>query len=256
MAESSVTFDYTPVTGTHPNSYVMPWRVPQGVSHVKIECVGAGGKGGPYGGGGGAYCMTDATVLAGTDLWVMVNSGHGGYTVTGVERSSRVLRVLDLTNTYLTDMTYCLAPSAPTYGQTGASVLDAVAKGDVKISGGNGGLGYNQIGDPSIFCGGGGGGAGGAHGGDAFLSGGIDYGGTGGQGLAGGYHGSWGLTGGRGGRGGSEGNYGETGINPGGGAGGFGRNPVGPEDPTGGLGRVVLTWTVPQSSVPMYCVVA
>jgi hypothetical protein len=158
------------------------WNVPSDVTHITVQCWGAGGGGGQSsgtnraaGGGGGAYARSSFNVTPSASFSVTVGIGgagtagpnHGGNSIFG-------------SNQVVAEGGKGLAQNGQV-GAAGGSTLNSV--GDVKYSGGNG---SNISGNNG---GGGGGGAGstqnGGNGsGSTGGTGGTNHGGKGGNGAA------------------------------------------------------------------------
>ena len=147
------------------------WTVPAGVSSAIIECIGGGGTGnnGTGGGGGGAYSKKNSLALtSGASISYSVGAGGGEWSPGGDTWFKSTSDVLAKGG--------AMAYGNPAkYGGGGGQASGGV--GDVKYSGGNGGLGTNN------YNGGGGGGAGGGNGNGNNGTNATDYlGGNGGSG--------------------------------------------------------------------------
>jgi len=204
------------------------WTAPPGVTSVKVECWGGGGRGGPKGagtlagagGGGGEYARRNA---------VAVTPGNG-YSLT-VGAGSSTAGVNGATSEFIGDAavkTTAHGGSTPAGANGGAGGTGSTT--GTHFDGGNGGS--------TVFSGGGGGGgaAGTANvGGLGSPGDSHGFGGTGGTGGA--------VGGGNGGKGGTlNGVQGLPGNAPGGGGGGQGGGTsVGPG--AGAAGQVRLTYT-------------
>ncbi len=213
--------------GTH------TWTVPSGVTTVRVEAWGGGGKGGDApryragGGGGGAYSASTISVTPGTTYTVIVGQGSFDKATPGGDSSFKLLST-----------TYILAKGGTSVwndyagGGAGGQSTGGIALGSnaIKNSGGNGGA--------TAFPNGGGGGASGgatgAGGNGTAPNGGVPA--TGGGGAAGG-------------RGGTTQNMnGGNGGTPGGGGGGA--NNIGWGTAYGGYGgngRVIIS--IPTTAV-------
>ncbi len=247
------------------------WTVPEGVSSVQVECLGAGGRGRTVNGstssgnrrssgGGGGYSASTLAVVPGTVIpvqvgtntaaWfssnstVLANRGGDGQTGTSGTASPRGIG----------DITFI--------GGAGASTTQMHPGG-----GGGGAAGPSGNGWPGTTGGGGGGsngglgsGGSGASGGSGSLGGGVaagngaggSRGGTGVNGSPGTMQSLWLSTAGESagpGGGGGSGNYTSGGVGGDYGGGGGGGGGAGGEPYTAGLGGeglIVLTYTIAQ----------
>lgn len=176
-----------PPSGTYPTYLTGEWIVPDGVSAIRVEAIGAGGGGaslnGWFGGGGGAYARTNqikvtpgqkiyyktsaavSILVPGEDSWLNVETNSAP--------QSKSVGVLAKGG----------AVGSPSGGGVGGQASACI--GDVAFSGGNGGVSSS----------GGGGGGGGAAGPDGRgANGGLGFdastdGGGGGGGANGGFEG-------------------------------------------------------------------
>ena len=226
------------------------FKVPAGVTSIKVECWGGGGSSGNNttgrakgGGGGGAFTGGILTVLPGSTLSIVVGSrgrynniatatDDGGQSSVGIIVAKGGLRG-------------SIGANLPTNGGAGGIVSTnpnpGIISAFISYAGGNGGNGY-VAGDN----GGGGGG------GESASSTGIgNPGGNGTNTGIGGAGGSGNPGGGDGGRGASNQNNSknsDNGHSPGGGGGG--RADDHGSDTDGADGKVIITWDTPVG----YCV--
>ncbi|MFY0482387.1 T9SS sorting signal type C domain-containing protein [Flavobacterium sp. PLA-1-15] len=138
------------------------FTVPNGVSSLKIECWGAGGKGSNVsstatgtsgGGGGGAYASSQLCVTAGQNFAISIGAGGAGSTLDGGDT------FFGNATTVMAKGGKGLAGDVITGGVGGSS---AASVGTIKYNGGNGGnrTTYNIAVALGYRSGGGGGGAG------------------------------------------------------------------------------------------------
>jgi hypothetical protein len=204
------------------------WTAPAGVSSIQVECWGSGAGGrlqsgvrAGYGSGGGAYSKANAVpVFPGMTATIAVGTG-GASNTNG--NDTYYLSPYYFDGTLQGDHIFCKAVG----GLTTAGGSDSDCIGDVKYSGGNGGLCNNTAGA------GGGEGAG------------TDSSGHNGTVCVSSTTGSAGGTGGNGGDGGKGGDFaanGSNGASTGGGGGGAGWGSPAPTGGVGGAGKAVLTW--------------
>jgi len=206
---------------------VFNWTAPPGVTSVKAECWGGGGRGGPKGagtlagggGGGGEYNKRPATTVTPGNTYV-VTVGAGS-TVAGVNGGD---------STFVSDINTTIGHGGHTATNSNGVAGGTGAAAGTHFDGGNGAT--------TVFSGGGGGGG---------AAGTSQVGGLGGPGDSHGFGGVGGVGGttggGNGGKGGTlNGVQGLPGSSPGGGGGGQGGGTsVGPGN--GANGQVRLTYT-------------
>ncbi|WP_218248631.1 T9SS type A sorting domain-containing protein [Kaistella faecalis] len=210
---SSFSFGQATQTYNAPGTYT--FKVPPGVTSLKIEAWGAGSGGNndiSRGGGGGAFAGNNTVaVTPGAEYTVRVGGGGAAGTGNNGEDSSFGSLVV-------------------AKGGNGAAGGSASAStGTITYSGGNGGRSYGN------------GGAGGGGSAGALGDGGNGADTNSGTGAAGGAAGSGG--GAAGGNGGNTNNNGGNGAFPGGGGGERGSNGTSIGSGAGGNGQVIITYT-------------
>lgn len=213
------------------------WVVPAGVTSIKVETWGAGGRGGSFttngtgnrgGGGGGAYASSVINVTSGATYYYTVGTGSSNNNTAGGDSW------FSTTNTSAGAIVLAKGgSSALTTASTGAAGgVYSTSIGNVRNNGGRGADGS---------------GTGGGGGGSSAGSTGLGVNATN-------QFGAVGPTGndGIGGNGGASGgnNAGAVGIAPGGGGGGAFRNSSGTlAGGNGANGRVIITILGPQSEI-------
>lgn len=205
------------------------FTVPAGCTSLQIECIGAGGAGAVYGGGGGsgAYVLNTMSVTPAQVINYHVGAGGSG----------------NGEDTWFNNATHTMAKGglvATAYPNGGAGGLASASYGTTKSSGGNGGKG--AINGLNQWAGGGGG---------SVMSGSVYTGADGRNALSATSPGAYGLYAGVNGRGGvGKQGQGST-VNdsgvaptaPGGGGGGGGQTVVGSAaGHNGARGQITLTY--------------
>lgn len=217
------------------------WQAPAGVTSVKAECWGGGGSGGMGtgnpaeggGGAGGAYARKDAyAVSAGSTYTVTVGAATGAHSTTSVVNGNDSWFDNSSTGVLAKGGAGGVAATVNSTNGAGGVGSSTGCVGDTVFAGGSGADGVFSS---SLAGGAGGGGAGDAG------AGGAASGNTGGAaGTAGGGAGAAGVA---------DATAGAAGTAPGGG--GSGGDAGGAADRNGGsgaAGRVILTWTLADSS--------
>lgn len=212
---------------TSPTTFTVPgagtFTVPCGVTHIVVQCWGAGGAGGGSnnnasnnggGGGGGAYTISTLTVVSGQVINYFVGAGGVGANNTGANGEQ----------TFFSTVT----ANGGTGGQGGNVASGAGGAGGLggTYSGGNGASGLS-----TSYGGGGGSSAGTASNGNTAIAS------AGGVSVIGGGAGGAGAT--------TNNTVGNPGLFPGGGGGGADRGSNNRAGGSGANGQIIITWQTP-----------